>query len=133
MVHKSEQGESNMQFLQNAKDLQLYTLHKVIKFPKRYTFFICIPLYNIARRIHENVELGNSIPPTNQHEAQMRRDCFIKAKAECFNLTSQIEDAYDALHFSKDIMKEWSRMIDLEENLLKGLMESDKRRYKNLP
>ena len=92
-VIKSKRNTSDMEFIANARKLQIYTVKKCINFPKRYTFYISQPIANASTRIYEDVRRANSIYPLNQHEAQMRRDCFLRANAELYSLTSQPEVA----------------------------------------
>ena len=132
-VIKSKRKPSDMDFLYNARQLQIHSIRKCVNFPKRYTFYISQPIANCATRIHENVKLGNSIYPTNQHEVQMRRDYFLKANAELYNLVSLIEVANEL--FGPDIgsLQYWMDLINDEIRLVKAVMKSDRERYKNIP
>ena len=131
-VVKGKRGESSMEFLYNARKLQIYTVQRCAKFPKRYTFYMGQPIAHIGIRIHEYVKLANSIYPSNKHEAQMRRDYFIKARAECNNLVSQVEVASEMFHIDADSVLHWMELIDTEIKLITGVMRSDKERLKNL-
>ena len=132
-VIRSARSTSTAQFLMTARELQIYTIQKCVGFPKRYTFYVSQPLAAIATRIYENVKMGNSIYPSNQHEAQMRRDYFLRAGAELQNLISQIETAYELFQFEARIMEYWMELVDTESKLIKALLKSDKARYKDLP
>ena len=132
-VIKSQRSTSEMEFIANARKLQIYTVKKCISFPKRYTFYISQPIANAATRIYEDVRRANSIYPLNQHEAQMRRDCFLRANAELYNLISQIEVAQELFGIDIASMEYWLDIIDFEIRLVKAVMKSDRERYKNLP
>lgn len=132
-VPKPQRSVSEMEFIRNARELQIFTIRKCKKFPTRFTFYVSIPLANRSMRIYEYVKRGNSINPANQHEVQMRRDCFLKANAELYSIISQIEVAEELFGLNKDVMREWTSLVDREIALVKGAMDSDKRRYKNLP
>ena len=132
-VIKSKRSTSEIEFLHNARELQIYSIQKCAHFPKRYTFYISQPLAAIATRIHEDVKLGNSIYPQNQHEAQMRLDYFLKARAECYNLVSQIEIAIEMFGIEPNAVAHWMELVNTEIRLLKALIKSDRARYKNLP
>lgn len=80
-VIKSKRGESEMEFIHTARELEIYTIKKCIGFPKRYTFYLAKPISDSAVRIHTYSKMANSIYPTNQHEAQMRRDYLLRANA----------------------------------------------------
>lgn len=132
-VIKSERTESEMEFVHTARQLQIYTIQKVVNFPKRYTFYVSQPIANAATRIHEDVKMANSIYPTNQHEAQMRRDYLLRANAELNSLASQLEVAHELFGVEENAMKFWAGLIVSEIALVKGTMKKDRERYKNLP
>lgn len=131
-VIRSERDVSELQFLNTARELQIYSIQKCAHFPKRYTFYVSQPIANISTRIHQYVKLGNSIFPTNEHEAQLRLDYFLKAKAEVNNLVSQIEVACELFDIEENSMKHWMSLISTELKLLKALIKSDRERYKKL-
>lgn len=89
-VIKSKRSISNIEFLYNARNLEIYSIKKCTNFPKRYTFYISQPIANASTKIYELAKCGNSIYPTNQHEVQLRKDYFLKAKAELYSLISQV-------------------------------------------
>lgn len=132
-VIKSKRNTSEMEFIANARKLQIYTIRKCVSFPKRYTFYVSQPIANAPTRIYEDVRRANSIYPVNQHEAQMRRDCFLRANAELYSLISQIEVAQELFGIDMDAMQNWLDIIDFEIRLVKAVMKSDRERYKNLP
>lgn len=132
-VVRSKRGESEVEFLHTARELEMYSIRKCVNFPKRFTFYLSQPIASIATRIYENVKKANSIYPTNQHEAQMRRDYLLTANAELFNLVSQVEVAHEMFGLEPNVMAYWSEIIEKEVRLVKALMKKDKERYKNLP
>jgi hypothetical protein len=132
-VIKSERKTSELEFLHTARELQIFSIQKCSHFPKRYTFYISQPLANVATRIHQNVKLGNSIYPTNQHEVQIRLDYFLKAKAECNNMVSQIEVAKELFDVDTNIIRDWMQLVSKEIKLISALIKTDRARYKNLP
>ena len=129
---KSKRKTSSAQFLENALQIQVTTLRRVAKFPKRFTYLLSVHLTDAAAHAYEQVKKANSIYPRNQHEAQIRRDCLIKAFAEYQHLISQILVAEEMFEISENGMIEWMKLINDELSLIKGLMDSDTRRYKNL-
>lgn len=129
-VIRSKRGESEAEFLATARKLQIFTIQKCVNaIPKRYTFYLSTPLVDSARRVYEHVKRGNSIYPVNEHEAQMRRDCFLQANAELYNLVSQIELAHEMVGFDPKIMQEWSNLISTEIKMIKGILKADRERY----
>lgn len=132
-VIKSQRSESEMEFLATARKLQAMTVHKCVNtIPKRYTFFVATRLSDSAAAVYENVKRGNSVYPTNAHEAQIRRDYFLRAYAELQSLASQLELAHEIVKFEPKVMNEWSGLIFEEMRLVKAVLKKDKERYKNL-
>ena len=132
-VIKSKRTTSDMEFLATARRLQIYTIQKCVSFPQRYTFYVSQPLANASTRIYEDVKRGNSIYPLNQHEVQMRRDCFLRANAELQSMISQLEVAQELFGIEMDTLKYWMDIIDAEIRLVKAVMKADRERYKKLP
>lgn len=122
-----------MEFLATARKLQIYTIQKCVNFPKRYTFYVSQPLANAATRVYEYVKCANSIYPLNQHEAQLRRDCFIKANAELNSIASQLEVAQELFGIDMETLMYWADMVNTEIRLVKAVMKNDRDRYKDLP
>jgi len=76
---KSQRHESNMQYIQTARDLRI----AIIKFvksnvPKSYTLIFSHDVVQLANDVHNNVKMANSVYPTNQHEFQIRRDYLME-------------------------------------------------------
>lgn len=131
-VIKSKRNESEMQFLDTAYQLYIYTVQQCVKFPKRYTFYVSQEISHTASEIHRKVKCANSVFPTNIHEFQMRRDYFLEAYADTQSLVSQINAATELFQISGSILTRWMELIQSELHLLKGIMKKDKTRYKNL-
>lgn len=131
-VIKSKRNESNLQFVDTAFKLYTFTIQQCVKFPKRYTFYVSQEISNTATKILVEVKRGNSIYPTNEHEVQMRRDCFLNAYADAQSLISQINAATELFQISGTVLTGWMELIQSELNLLRGIMKKDKARYKNI-
>jgi hypothetical protein len=129
---KSKRKTSSAQFLETALQIQITTLRRVAKFPKRFTYLLSVHLTDAAARGFEQVKKANSIYPRNRHEAQIRRDCLIKAYAEYQHLISQILVAEEMFDASENGIVQWIKLINEELSLIKGLMDSDARRYRDL-
>ncbi len=133
-VIKSKRNESDMQFLNTARELEIYTLRQSKNFPKRYSLFFDLHLLHPAVQVYEYVKEGNSIDhPLCQEEANIRREHFLKAYAKLQSLTSQIEIAHEAFQLNFDSMRRWMDLVDQEMRLVKAVMKADRARYKNLP
>lgn len=132
-VPKAKRDESKVEFLYQARQLQLYTIRKCVGFPKRYTFYVGQPIANCATRIHEDVKRGNSIYPVNAHEAEQRISYFIDARAELYNLTSLVEVAAELFGIEEKALRHWMSLVNTELNLVTAVIKADRVRYKNLP
>lgn len=121
-----------MQFLDTAYKLYIYTVQQCTKFPKRYTFYVSQPIALTAHTILDSVKRANSIFPTNEHEAQMRRDCFIQAYSSSQSLITQINAATELFPVSSGALTAWMELIQSELYFLKGIMKRDKARYKDI-
>ena len=132
-VIKSKRAESEMEFVYNARELELFTLRKCSSFPKSYLFLKTESIAKLAVSIHSHVKQANSIYPINQHEVQKRRDHFIDANAELNDLIGAIEVAQELFGINMSVMKGWSALIDKEIRLVKAVMKKDRERYKELP
>lgn len=131
-VPRARRNTSVMEFLHNAMQIEIYTRQKCKKFPKSERFTTCAALIALAREARGLLARGNEIYPTNQHEAQLRRDCFIKAKSVYADFVQEIEICCRACGINMDILPEWMSLIDKEITLIRGVMENDRRRYKDL-
>lgn len=131
-VPQGKRGESEMEFLRTARELQIYSIRKCVAFPKRYTFYVSQPLAEAATRTHEYLKCANSLYPTNPHEAQLRIDYELHANAELNNMVSQLEVAAELFGIEPDKLKRWSELIDKEIRLVKALIKKDRERYKLL-
>ena len=131
-VIKSKRGESQVQFLQTARDLLRYTKIQCMKFPKRYTFFGNQQMCNCAYRMLENIKKGNSTYPRNNPEVQIRRDYFMEALSELQVLAEYIDDARNTFPIKDTVMVEWLRLLTDEIKLIRALIKKDTERYKDV-
>ncbi len=132
-VIKSKRSKSDVEFLNTARELELYTIRTVVNFPKRYTFYVSQPLANLSTSIYSLVKEGNSIYPQNKHESQMRIDCFLKAVARLQALVGQVEMALELFPAEYKKIDRWMELIAEENRLLKAVIKKERTKYKDLP
>ena len=132
-VIKSNRAESEMEFIYNARELELFTLRKCSSFPKSFLFLKTESIAKLAVSIHSHVKQANSIYPLNQEEVQKRRNHLIDANAELNDLIGALEVAQELFGINMSVMKSWSRLIEKEIRLVKAVMKKDRERYKDLP
>lgn len=142
-VYASKRSESKAEFIRVAQELATYTLEQVKKFPKSWKRDIVDRILNSALDIHEYVTEANSyyIYPNMLHEDFIEREKLLaKARAKIFSMSSLLTIVFSFVlkgnNFLGDkkktsnMFKEWARLLNYEAALLKGIIESDKKRYK---
>ena len=135
-VLRSDRGPAEPQFVLTAMELYTSVLEHYHKFPKRHTFSVAQALLTKAGEILDNAVEGNSFPVTNQHEAQMRRDFFLLALTKTRSFCNRVEAITEAQNIQLidvKVMENWMRLAHWEIGLLKGVMKSDRARFKTLP
>ncbi len=135
-VPKGDRGASDAEFLVAARQLKLMTVQKCSKLPKRLNHGINDPLIWQANEIKRLIVKANSIHPGTKQEAADRRRGFKLARAELFSMSSNVDDLKEMperVSISYADMEEWTGKIHQLLNLVNGVMESDAKRYRNLP
>lgn len=144
-VPESKRKKSGYQVVDNAENLESKIIKMCVKLPKRYTDLLLIKIVDLAGDIATYVRVANSNFPRNQHEAQIRRDDFVRAYGLTQALSGKINHLllipsvlrYKADNKEKGVtineLCEVADIVELEMNLIKGSLESDKKRFKNLP
>ena len=139
-VVKSKRGLSKMQYVENARKIEMLAFSICTKSPKRYTPFLTTKIMELASTVHDEVRAANNIYPTNKHEAQMRRDHLINANIALQNLDPKLTLLYDCLlqnpeqyHWADNAMLEFGNLIIEEAKLIANVKKSDRERFKDLP
>ena len=139
-VYKSKRGLSAIQYVENARQLQIFTIKNCVKFPKRYTYIVVQKIAELAEDIDTHVRIAESIVPTNLREAQNKRDEHNYAFGLLNSLDDKLQLMYDIVsdnpNFKTEFkwlpnaMLEWGRLIQTERNLITGVKKADKKRFK---
>ena len=162
-VIEAKRGESSVEFLDVGRKIRAEVLRYCMKLPKRLTFYIATDTMSHANEVAGATRAANSIYVTNQHEAQIRRDLLARANNALQKLDGNLGTIYDYLMENPEIFAEGMRaetdeqkkerqkkiskgkrrvanatkaitaLINREAELIKGVKDSDRRRYKNLP
>ena len=72
-VLKLKRGESAMQFIETARELEIYTIKQYARFSKRFMFLIMKDIVALAKAVYNNVKAANSVYPVNVAEVQLRK------------------------------------------------------------
>ena len=67
-VYKSKRGESSVQFIETARQLEAHTFACCMKAPKRYERFLTGRIMELSSEVHDRVRAANNIWPTNRHD-----------------------------------------------------------------
>lgn len=86
-VYKSKRSTSAIQYVENARQLQVFTIKNCVKFPKRYTYIVVQKIANLVEDIDTHVRVAESMMPTNLHEAQLMARSFCCALRTCSPLS----------------------------------------------
>ena len=145
-VPKSERGESEVEFVRTMRELQIHTIRKCKGFPKSYTFYLGVPMAQLAGQAYMHVVEANSIYPARRSDYLMRRGLLIQAHSEVRALVAQLEVTAEVFGVRMDgvrtaemgesegrKMDYWMDIAHRETALLKGVIKRDDKRYGNLP
>lgn len=131
-VLKSKRNISTVQFLQTARELQVYLIKQSVKMPKRYTFIINNKIADLATKIFIEAKSANSIYPINKEEVQIRRNHINAAIASLYSLISMIDLAKEIFNLEERVMIKSMALISEELKLLKALKNKDRERFRDL-
>ena len=133
-VKACDRGQSNMEFLKVARDIEINIIKSTINRSKKYRFFYQ-KLIDMSIELLNHVKRGNSIYVENQNDIMMRSQEFKLAIAESQAMLSQIEILYFIFKgdgISIKLIENIAEMINKEIMLIKGLLKSDREKYKKL-
>ena len=138
-VPKSQRSESVIQFLETARQLEIYTIKECARFPKRYMFLITKDIVGLATKVYNDAKAANSIYPTNAAEVQLRKNYIIQANCALQCLLSQLDIAREFIRttdankpIKSTVWEGWVNLITSEAKLLSSLKKREKKRYKDL-
>ena len=124
-VYKSKRGESSVQFIETARQLEAHTFACCMKAPKRYERFLTGRIMELSSEVHDRVRAANNIWPTNRHEAQLRRDELMRANNALQNLSPKLQLLYDSILQNPEgygwihkAMQRWGDLICEEAKLI---------------
>ena len=138
-VYKSKRSTSAIQYVENARQLQVFTIKNCVKFPKRYTYIVVQKIANLVEDIDTHVRVAESMMPTNLHEAQLKRDELTYTFGLLNSLDDKLQLMYDIVsdnpNFKTEFkwlpnaMLEWGRLIQKERDLITGVKKADRKRF----
>lgn len=142
-VYKSKRSISKMEFIKTAQQISTYTIKQLKKFPKSYRFNIVNDLYRLSLEIYENSLKANSIymnKNMTETEYLLRKKYLFKSKSAIFAMSGLLTIVFDMViqgnnflgdkEKTSNMFQEWARLLNLEHRLIKGVIDSDKKKWK---
>ena len=141
-VPTGERGESPAQFIATADEIEIYTIQRCAKFPQEYREYILKDIAHLATEASSHVNQGNEIYPSKPKSGDMthyisdvsrRRTHFRQALEMYKDLGKKVNKLYKIKKPNRKHRKQrkkWTGLIHEEIKLLKGVLESDQKRYR---
>lgn len=133
-VRVADRKESGLQFLENAMELEIETIRRCEKIPTRYTLTLANRLIQHSIDAYDSLKSANSIFPQQRFQAEERRKHIDAAYCSYQCLISQVgivKKLFPNL-YTDNVLVSWMELINKQFGLLKGLKESDKKRFASL-
>lgn len=137
--------ESQVIYLDNARELVVFTLKFLRKFPKSATFYISSPIMESARNVYKYCATANNRFPKSIEDFEYRKKYLYDALGELDSMDSNISIAIDAYSISTkeetttcEIKSSdyswayWGELIFKERELIRKVIESDNSKRKDL-
>lgn len=134
-VYKRFRGETDIQFIMTALDLQVEITKYVNNekyVPKKWRLILGLPIANKVDEMVDNITFANTIYPTGDEELEKRRKYQTLAIINCFQLQNKIVKLERCI--DKVTIESLDKIIDLlctELMLLKRWKKTDKIRPAN--
>lgn len=132
--------ESKVLYLDNARELCVFTLRFMKKFPKSSRLFIAQSIMNSATNIYKYCCTANARYIKCEDDIKFRKDYLTLALGELDSIDCNISIAIDAYSISIKDKQEceiessdyswahWGELIYSERNLIMKVLESDSKR-----
>lgn len=149
-VLKRHRSVSKMEYVNNANQIYLETISFLSRLSSRYTRLMAEDVMKLASALLDHCEQANSIYPSDKVKREHREAHLVEAHAALNALDVHLEHVYEILMLnpqgaftrsngdqmkSSDAIKKLDKMaeslgekIDLEGDLIKGVLKSDKSR-----
>lgn len=114
-----------------ATDLAAYTIDNALKekiVPKRDRWALGTRLVDTALEMATRIDTANTLRLDNEDEAKQRHMEQRLALASTFRMMTLIHTARRLTHFDEAVHKHWTELVKEEQELLRGWMDSDRRR-----
>ena len=136
-VKVEDRQESKVEYLDTARQISKRTAQMVANGPKKYLATYGDHLMRLSLKLFTHVDIANSIYVTSERDHEQRRSHLVEARGLCYSIESTAKlytDLMTASHTASS-EKAYGRLADIarlchkERGLIKGVMESDRKRY----
>ena len=153
-VLKCNRTESKVQFITTAIEIEGKTIHLLTRMSPKYQKLFADKIMGLAIDLVNSCEEANKIYPSSIKRIEIREELLLKAQGYLSALDIQLKFCYDILMMNSKYALESSSgnpvesgnakekidklaltlgdLIDQEDNLIKKVIESDKRRLKDI-
>ena len=132
-VIKSKRGDSPVQFVDTARDLEIHTIRQTTKIQKKYRKFNDM-LIELSITVYNNVKMANSMYNDTKEKIARRTIYFDETLRSLYALISQIDIAKELSmgNITDYGWTHWMELINKELTLIKSLKLSDKKKAETL-
>ena len=136
-VRAADRDESKVEYLEVARQISKRTAQMVANGPKKYQTTYGDHLMQLSLQMFTHTDIANSIYVSYQSDYEQRRNHLVEAKGLAFSIESTAKLYTDLVSDRGSVAKEkaYGRLADIarlchkERGLLKGVLDSDKKRY----
>lgn len=134
-VRESERELSNIEFLKVLRDIEVFLVKRQNEKPKKFRYFFSEHLISHSADAYSNAKMANSIYVTDVDSKKLRKIHLQRAYIEIQSLISQIDVLYCVYKsdvFTNAELENISKLMHEASKLIKGVINADKKRYKDI-
>ena len=134
-VRKGDRTESDLEVLNCAKELALYTLRAVKNerlFPKNQRWIMSQKIANECVDAVTLIRMANSVWVDTDEDYKYRRSLQVQAHAHLGGLFSLVDLAYNFNDIDSAKIEYWTKLIHDTDSKLKSWMKSEKEKRKQV-
>lgn len=136
-VPVEDRTESKVEYLEVARQISLKTARMTANGPRKYAPTYGDHLMRLSLQLFTHADIANSIYVTSEADLEQRRKHLLEARGICFSVESTAKLYCDIIAAGSIEAKEKAhsrlaviaRLCHKERGLIKGVMDSDKKRY----
>lgn len=119
-------------FVQKMRAYHRYCYDKIIRVPLEYKEYLSESILRMVDDALCCVIKGNRKIPTNKQEYEYREKMFQRAIRDLNSMQRPIYALWNVMMYSERVLDEWSGQLEEVLKLLRGVIKSDRQRFKQL-